>query len=143
MALAQPVNNTEALPNRDRVTARCVLLGLGLVISAKHLAHLWTLCNPHQPDGLQLHGDGAHDPICIAIAGAERTPAKILAPHRVFPPRNGRRLLHGTGGRIIPPHELHRPDHGAPRNPLLFCLRPKPVVRISPSPLAALVIPHR
>ena len=33
MALAQPVNNTEALPNRDRVTARCVLLGLGLVIS--------------------------------------------------------------------------------------------------------------
>ena len=27
MALAQPVNNTEALPNRDRVTVRCVLLG--------------------------------------------------------------------------------------------------------------------
>ena len=128
--------------SRPRNRALC-LAGIGTRHKREHLAHLRAICNPHQPDGIQLHGDGTHDPICTAIAGAERTPAKILAPRRVFSPRNGHRLLHGAGGRIIPPHELHRPDHGAPRNPLLFCLRAKSVVRISPSPLAALVIPHR
>ena len=85
MALTQPTNEL-ALPNRDRVTVRCVLLGLLLVISVNtwpiyglYVIHINQMV-------FQLHGDGLDDTVRLAIPGVERLVAKILAARLRFHP---------------------------------------------------------